>query len=57
MRITNITVTNVQGLRNAALAVSEPLLLVSGDNGAGKSTLLNAISMAFPGQPRRLSLK
>ncbi|WP_278441053.1 AAA family ATPase [Pseudomonas oryzihabitans] len=57
MRITNITVTNVQGLRNAALAVSEPLLLVSGDNGAGKSSLLDAISMAFTGQPRRVSLK
>ena len=57
MRITNITVTNVQGLRNAALTVSEPLLLVSGDNGAGKSSLLDAVSMAFTGQPRRVSLK
>lgn len=57
MRITNITVTNFQGLRNAALAVSEPVLLVSGDNGAGKSSLLDAISMAFSGQPRRVALK
>lgn len=57
MLITNITATNVQGLRNAALVVSEPLLLVSGDNGAGKSSLLDAISMAFTGQPRRVSLK
>lgn len=57
MRITNITVTNFQGLRNAALVVSEPLLLVSGHNGAGKSSLLDAISMAFTGQPRRVSLK
>lgn len=57
MRITNITAINVQGLRNAALAVSEPLLLVSGDNGAGKSSLLDAISMAFTGQPHRVSLK
>jgi len=57
MRITSITVTNFQGLRNAALAVSEPVLLVSGDNGAGKSSLLDAISAAFAGQPRRVSLK
>ncbi|KTT33783.1 hypothetical protein SB18R_03070 [Pseudomonas oryzihabitans] len=57
MRIRTITVTNFQGLRNAALAVSEPVLLVSGDNGAGKSSLLDAISMAFTGQPRRVSLK
>lgn len=57
MRITSLNVTNFQGLRNAALAVSEPLLLVSGHNGAGKSSLLDAISMAFTGQPRRVNLK
>lgn len=57
MRITNIEVTNFQGLRHAALAVSEPVLLVSGFNGAGKSSLLDAISMALTGQPRRVSLK
>lgn len=57
MRITNIEVTNFQGLQRAALVVSEPLLLVSGDNGAGKSSLLDAVAMAFTGQPRRVSLK
>lgn len=57
MRITSFNVTNFQGLRNAALVVSEPLLLVSGHNGAGKSSLLDAISMAFTGQPRRVNLK
>lgn len=57
MRITSINVTNFQGLRNAALVLSEPLLLVSGHNGAGKSSLLDAISMAFTGQPRRVNLK
>lgn len=57
MRLTKITVTNFQGLRHAALALSEPLLLVSGANGAGKSSLLDAISMAFTGEPRRVSKK
>lgn len=57
MRITEINVTNFQGLRNAALVVSAPVLLVAGHNGAGKSSLLDAISMAFTGQPRRVSLK
>lgn len=57
MRISEINVTNFQGLRNAALVVSAPLLLVSGHNGAGKSSLLDAISMAFTGQPRRVNLK
>ncbi|MFY1054701.1 AAA family ATPase [Ectopseudomonas khazarica] len=57
MRITEINVTNFQGLRNAALVVSAPVLLVAGHNGAGKSSLLDAISMAFTGQPRRVNLK
>lgn len=57
MRLTKITVTNFQGLRHAALGLSEPLLLVSGANGAGKSSLLDAISMAFTGEPRRVSKK
>lgn len=57
MRITNLQINNFQGLHHAALVVSEPLLLVSGSNGAGKSSLLDAISMAFSGQPRRVSLK
>src|SRR5690606_36349485 len=57
MRISNITVTHFQGLRHAALAVSEPVLLVSGNNGAGKSSLLDAICLAFTGEPRRVSKK
>ena len=57
MRLTNINVTNFQGLRHAALDVSAPLLLISGDNGAGKSSLLDAVSMAMTGQPRRVKLK
>ncbi|MBD9629784.1 AAA family ATPase [Pseudomonas sp. PDM19] len=57
MRITKIEITNFQGLRHAALDVSAPVLLVAGHNGAGKSSLLDAISMAFNGQPRRVSLK
>ncbi|MGU0809211.1 AAA family ATPase [Pseudomonas aeruginosa] len=57
MRITKLEITNFQGLRNAALDVSAPVLLVAGHNGAGKSSLLDAIAMAFNGQPRRVSLK
>ncbi|MHB0820092.1 AAA family ATPase [Stutzerimonas stutzeri] len=57
MRITNIEITNIQGLRHAALTVSEPLLVVSGNNGAGKSSLLDAISMALTGQPSRVDRK
>ena len=57
MRLSSITATNFQGLRHAALAVSEPVLVVSGNNGAGKSSLLDAIAMAFTGQPRRVSKK
>lgn len=57
MRIASITATNFQGLRHAALVVSAPVLLVSGNNGAGKSSLLDAIAMAFTGSPRRVSKK
>ncbi|MBB3103740.1 AAA family ATPase [Azomonas macrocytogenes] len=57
MRLTNIEITNFQGIRHAALPIAAPLLLVSGPNGAGKSSLLDAISLALTGQPRRVSLK
>lgn len=57
MRIASITATNFQGLHHAALVVSAPVLLVSGNNGAGKSSLLDAIAMAFTGSPRRVSKK
>lgn len=57
MRVASITASNFQGLRHAALVVSEPVLLVSGNNGAGKSSLLDAIAMAFTGEPRRVALK
>ncbi|MBB3103746.1 putative ATP-binding protein involved in virulence [Azomonas macrocytogenes] len=35
MRLTNIEITNFQGIRHAALPVTESLLLVSGPNGQG----------------------
>lgn len=57
MQINHIDITNFQGLHHAALAVSEPLVLVSGGNGAGKSSLMDAIAIALTGQPRRVSLK
>lgn len=57
MQIHQIDIDNFQGLRHAALSVSEPLVLVSGGNGAGKSSLLDAISIALTGQPSRVSLK
>lgn len=57
MQINHIDISNFQGLQHAALAVSEPLVLVSGGNGAGKSSLLDAIAIALTGQPRRVSLK
>lgn len=57
MHIDRITITNFQGLRHAALALSEPLLLVSGANGAGKSSLLDAISLAMNASLRRVNQK
>ncbi|MDP6009733.1 AAA family ATPase [Pseudomonas aeruginosa] len=57
MRITNLEITNFQGLRHAALDVSAPVLLVAGHNGAGKSSLLDAISHAFTGKPGRVAQK
>ena len=57
MRITELNISNFQGLRNAALVVSAPVLLVAGLNGAGKSSLLDAISMAYTSKPRRVDLK
>ena len=57
MKITAIQITNLFGLRSANLSLTTPVSIVSGKNGAGKTSLQQAISMAFTGQPARVSLK
>lgn len=57
MHIQRIEVASILGLDRADINLGTGVLLVAGPNGAGKSSLADAISMAFTGQPRRVSLK
>lgn len=57
MKINNLTINNVLGVKSAELDNPKPIILISGDNGSGKSSVLDAVSMALTGDLRRVSLK
>jgi hypothetical protein len=57
MKITQIQINNLFGLRSADLHFTSAVALVAGKNGAGKTSLQQAIRMAFIGEPSRVSLK
>lgn len=57
MKITHITATNFEGLRNVDIDLSRPVSVFCGANGAGKSSIADAVSMALTGTPSRVKLK
>ncbi|CAN0620475.1 AAA_23 domain-containing protein [Burkholderia multivorans] len=57
MKITDIYVQNVLGVRAADLHLSKPVALFAGQNGAGKSSLQEAVRMALTGDTVRVALK
>lgn len=57
MKITDIYVQNVLGIRAADLRLSKPVALFAGPNGAGKSSLQEAVRMALTGDTVRVALK
>lgn len=57
MRIENIDVQNVLGVRRIIMPIDTPVALFAGGNGAGKSSLCEAIRMALGENPDRVALK
>lgn len=57
MKLTNIHVENVIGLRHLDISINLPVLLVAGGNGAGKTSIAHAIRLALTGEASRVSLK
>ncbi|GAB1578631.1 AAA family ATPase [Bordetella petrii] len=57
MRLTNLSVSNFQGVQSAELPLPTPIGFITGDNYAGKSTIAEAVRMALLGSAERVSLK
>ncbi|WP_334052139.1 AAA family ATPase [Burkholderia cepacia] len=57
MKITDIYVANVLGIRTADIRLAKPVTLFTGPNGAGKSSLQEAVRMALTGDTVRVALK
>ncbi|WP_321929879.1 AAA family ATPase [Burkholderia cenocepacia] len=57
MKITDIYVANVLGIRSADIRLAKPVALFTGPNGAGKSSLQEAVRMALTGDTVRVALK
>ena len=57
MRIDQIEIENVLGVRRVDLALHTPVTLVAGGNAAGKSSLIEAVRMALGDDPQRVALK
>ncbi|MPV55898.1 DNA repair protein [Burkholderia sp. HI2761] len=57
MKITDIYVANVLGIRAADVRLAKPVALFTGPNGAGKSSLQEAVRMALTGDTVRVALK
>lgn len=57
MKLTSITISNVLGVKEAAILAKAPFLFLAGPNGAGKSSIAEAVRQALTGEPVRVSLK
>lgn len=57
MKITRLSVQNVQGISALEIQPHAPVVLVAGKNGTGKTTTLDAIAMATRGHVSRVKLK
>ncbi|CAP41282.1 AAA family ATPase [Bordetella petrii] len=57
MRLTNLSVSNFQGVKSAELPLPTAIGFITGDNYAGKSTIAEAVRMALLGSAERVSLK
>lgn len=47
MKVTNIEINNIGGIKNLKISFSEAMNIICGPNGIGKSTILDAIAFMF----------
>ncbi len=57
MKVTNIKIVNIMGLRRVDVALSSPIALFAGGNGQGKSSIMETIHMAMRKQILRVEKK
>lgn len=57
MKLTNISIQNLFGVKHVSVDLATPVTLFAGPNGAGKSSAHNAVRLALAGQLSRVSLK
>ncbi|QNB08384.1 AAA family ATPase [Herbaspirillum frisingense] len=57
MKITNLQVDNVLGVRTVDIKLTTPIALIAGRNGSGKSSIQEAVRMAISGEVVRAKLK
>lgn len=57
MKITQITINDILGVRQFDAHLVRPVNYIMGKNGAGKSSVREAVKMAFIGSPDRVALK
>lgn len=57
MKITQITIDSVLGVKALDTALHTPVTVIAGDNAAGKSSIREAIKAAFLGMPERVLKK
>jgi hypothetical protein len=57
MKITQITINDILGVRQFDAHLVRPVNYIMGKNGAGKSSVREAVKMAFLGSPDRVALK
>lgn len=57
MKITQITINDILGVRQFDAHLVRPVNYIIGKNGAGKSSVREAVKMAFLGSPDRVALK
>jgi hypothetical protein len=57
MKITNLSIQNLFGVKHVSVDLKTPVTLFAGANGAGKSSIQNAVRLALTGQYSRVSLK
>lgn len=57
MKLTNLTIKNMIGVKHAEITGPQPIVFIAGPNGAGKSSVQNIVATAITDELCRISLK